>query len=66
MPPDVWKPPPPPPPPTIKKLTSLRTFVSFQGNLLNQPSLKIGIFGQTSLKLNLEILLKGPCSQNTK
>ena len=60
MPPDVWK------PPTVKKSSSLKKFVSFQGNILNQPFLKIGIFGQTPLKLNLEILLKGPSSQSTK
>ena len=60
MSPDVWK------PPTIKKSSSLKKFVRFQGNILNQPFLKIGIFGQTPLKLNLEILLKGPSSQGTK
>ena len=60
MPPDVRK------PPAVKKSTSLKKFISFQGNILNQPFLKIGIFGQTPLKLNLEILLKGPTSRSTK
>ena len=60
---NVWT---PLPHPLIKKSTSLNTFVSFQASILNQPFLKIGIFGQTPLKLNLETLLKGPSSQSTK
>ena len=43
-----------------------KKFACFQGCILNHPFLKTGMFGQTPLKRNLEILLKGSSSQSTK